>query len=52
MPETTILLYHELQEYKLMNEQGESYRIAHDAAEKQYNYARYIKELDAKEGLF
>jgi len=45
-----VLLQHELHELRLM-EKGLSYRQAHDAAEKLHNYSKFIKELDAMEGL-
>ena len=46
-----ILLKHELFEYELMNEQGMDYKAAHKIAEQSYNYSKFIKELDEKEGL-
>ncbi len=46
-----IMLKHELMEYRLMNEQGLDYRTAHNIAEEKYNYTKFIKELDGKEGL-
>ena len=46
-----ILLNHEFIESKLMK-QGKSYSEAHDIAEKQYDYAKFIKELNAKGGIF
>ena len=45
-----VLLNHELIELGLMA-QGISYVEAHNLAEKEYNYAKYIKELNAKEGI-
>jgi len=47
-----ILLHHELMEYRLMNQQGMMYKAAHQIAEQMYNYSKYVKELDEKEGLF
>ena len=47
----TILLQHELMEHELMNQQVMEYTTAHSIAEKSYNYSKYIKELDKKEGL-
>ncbi len=46
-----IMLKHELMEYELMNEQGLDYKTAHNMAEAVYNYTKYVKELDIKEGL-
>ncbi len=46
-----IMLKHELMEYRLMNEQGLDYWTAHNIAEEKYNYTKFIKELDGKEGL-
>ena len=46
-----VLLNHELMELKLMSE-GYVYEEAHDLADSLYNYTKYVKELDAKEGLF
>jgi hypothetical protein len=45
-----ILLKHELTELTLMA-QGHSYEAAHLAAEAEYNYTKYTKELDAREGI-
>ena len=47
-----VLLHHELMEYKLMTQCGMEYKIAHDIAEKTYNYSKFVKELDEAEGLF
>jgi len=47
-----VLLNHELMEFRLMEEQGLNYRQAHELAETKYNYSKYIKELDEKEGVF
>jgi len=47
-----VLLYHELMEYELMNQQGMKYIAAHHIAEQAYNYSKFVKELDKKEGLF
>jgi len=46
-----ILLNHELIELKLMK-QGLNYDEAHKMAEAIYNYTKYTKELDEKEGIF
>jgi len=46
-----VLLNHELSELKLM-EQGLNYDEAHKLTEVKYNYNKYVKELDAKEGIF
>jgi len=46
-----ILLNHELMESKLMNEQGMGYRKAHDITEKEFNYTRFVKELNRKAGV-
>ena len=46
-----IMLKHELLEQSLMKEKGLPYREAHREAEKSYNYIKYIKELDSKEGI-
>ena len=46
-----ILLKHELMEYELMNGQGIDYKAAHKIAEQSYNYSKFIKELDKREGL-
>ena len=46
-----VLLNHELHELQLMR-QGLSYDAAHRLAELAYNYTRYGKDLDAKEGIF
>jgi len=46
-----ILLNHELTELRLMAK-GQSYRAAHKAAAVEYDYAKYVRELNAKEGLF
>jgi len=46
-----VLLKHELLEYELMNEQRLEYKAAHKIAEQSYNYSKYVKELDEKEGL-
>ena len=46
-----VLLKHELMELKLMK-QGLSYRDAHDLTEVKYSYAKYIKELNEKGGVF
>jgi len=46
-----VLLHHELYELELMA-QGTDFDKAHELAETAYNYAKYINELDAKEGLF
>lgn len=45
------MLNHELMEYELMTEKGLSYNEAHKITERTYNYAKYIKELNRKEGL-
>ena len=47
-----VLLHHELMEYELMNQKGMEYKAAHRIAERAYNYSKYVRELDAKEGLF
>ena len=46
-----VMLKHELMEYELINNQGLSYRTAHEMTELRYNYSNYVKELDRKEGL-
>jgi hypothetical protein len=46
-----ILLYHELEEYKLMNIQKLRYGEAHELAESKYNYSRFIIELNRKAGI-
>ena len=47
-----VLLHHELMEYELMEQQGMGYRDAHHMAEQVYDYSKFVKELDEKEGLF
>jgi hypothetical protein len=46
-----ILLRHELMEYNLMNHEGLSYNEAHKIAEEKYNYSKYVKELNLREGI-
>jgi hypothetical protein len=46
-----VLLHHELEELKLMA-QGWDYDTAHRTVEKVYNYQKYVKELNTKEGIF
>ena len=46
-----ILINHELMEYNLMNQQGMDYTTAHHIAEKAFNFSKFVKELDEKEGL-
>lgn len=46
-----VLLNHELMELNLMA-QGHNYDEAHKITEAAYNYIKYTKELDAKEGIF
>ncbi|MDR1564913.1 MAG: hypothetical protein LBS74_08155 [Oscillospiraceae bacterium] len=46
-----VLLKHELLEYNIMKEQNLLYPEAHAEATKTYNYAKYIKELDKREGI-
>jgi hypothetical protein len=45
-----VLLNHELHELNLMA-QGYSYEKAHDLTDLIYNYTRFTKELDAREGV-
>lgn len=45
------MLNHELTEYGLMNTQKIPYIKAHEEATKLYNYTKYVKELDLKEGI-
>jgi hypothetical protein len=45
-----VLLNHELHELRLMK-QGISYDIAHRNTEETYNYTKYSRELDAREGI-
>ena len=45
-----VLLNHEITETKLMA-QGLGYDKAHKLAEQEYNYTRFVKELNAKEGI-
>ena len=45
-----VLLKHELTELELMNK-GVSYYDAHSEAEKRYNYIKYVRELDTREGV-
>ena len=47
-----VMINHELMEYDLMANKGLSYKEAHTLTDKKYNYSKYIKELDQKEGLF
>ena len=46
-----VLLQHELMELNLMSKYGLSYREAHEATEKLYNYRKYIVELNRRAGL-
>ena len=46
-----VLLNHELYELNLMA-QGYKYDTAHDITDMIYNYTKYTKELDAREGVF
>jgi len=46
-----ILLKHELAEIEFML-QGYTFEEAHELAEKEYNYASYVKELNAREEIF
>ena len=46
-----VLLNHELMELNLMA-QGYNYKSAHNITEQKYNYIKYIKELDTREGVF
>ena len=45
-----ILLNHELTELNFMA-RGYTYNKSHEMAEEKYNYTKFIKELDAKEGV-
>ena len=45
-----VLLNHELVEARLMSE-GISYEKAHSDADAVYSYTKYVRELDAKEGI-
>jgi len=46
-----VMLKHEMMEYQLMSEKCLSYREAHDLTEQSYNYAKYVNELNAREGM-
>ena len=46
-----VMLHHELEELKLMA-QGLDYDTAHETVQKVYNYQKYVRELDAREGVF
>jgi hypothetical protein len=46
-----VLLRHELMELEYMN-QGMDYDTAHRKTEMTHSYAKYTRELDAKEGIF
>ncbi|MDR2903455.1 MAG: hypothetical protein LBU77_02975 [Clostridiales bacterium] len=46
-----VLLNHELMEYALMEEKGLKYSEAHKMTEETYNYARYVQELNRKDGV-
>jgi len=46
-----VMLNHELLEHTLMNNQGMTYASAHREAEKLFNYLKYVKDLDLKEGI-
>lgn len=46
-----VLLNHELMEYGLMSEKGLNYHEAHKITEKIYDYAKYVRELNEKEGV-
>ena len=46
-----VLLNHELTELRLM-ERGLDYDTAHSLAEAEFDYIKYGKELDLKEGIF
>jgi hypothetical protein len=43
-----VLLNHELVEYTLMTEKGLNYRQAHEIAEHQYNFKKFVDELDRR----
>jgi len=45
-----VLLKHELVEIEFLS-QGYTFDEAHELAEKKYNYAEYVKELNAREGI-
>jgi len=45
-----ILLYHERMEYELMH-QGLGYYNAHAQAARQFNYGKYVDELNMQEGI-
>jgi len=45
-----VLLRHELYELELMA-QGEHYDVAHKKAESVYNYAKFVKALNEKDGI-
>ncbi len=47
-----ILLNHELLEEKYMNIYEMTYNEAHKLAEEKYNYIKFVKALDNKEGIF
>ncbi|MCL2772620.1 MAG: hypothetical protein FWD71_04645 [Oscillospiraceae bacterium] len=46
-----VMLYHELMEYELMIVKGLSYDKAHELTQVKYNYSKYVKELNAREGV-
>ena len=46
-----VMLKHEIMEYSLMNDQDVPYSDAHKIATEQYNYIKYIIDLDRKEGV-
>jgi hypothetical protein len=45
-----VLLNHELREYSYM-QAGKDFFEAHRLAEQEYNYAKFVKELDLVEGI-
>ena len=46
-----IMLNHELMEYNLMLNKSLSYYEAHELTQIKYNYIKYVKELNEKEGV-
>jgi hypothetical protein len=46
-----VLLAHELLEYQIMSERKISYKEAHKITEKTFSYAKFVKQLDSKEGI-
>ncbi|MCL2618675.1 MAG: hypothetical protein FWD98_06445, partial [Defluviitaleaceae bacterium] len=47
-----IMLHHELMEHDLMNSHGMSYPASHEIAEHSFNYLKFVRELERKEGVF